>query len=201
MAHPAPKSAEKSNSLPIIDISPWLDGQSKQGRISVAAALHSACLEYGFFYLDISKFADPSEPEELTRLAREFFALPQDEKDKIALQNQDRARGKSLASSALIQSDGGIGYARLKENVTNGKADNHEGIDFYRPVENPDKSKPLWGENQWPTIPTLKDKYEKWIEKMKQLGLIVMEASVHISKLPYSCVANKPTTVWLLDWA
>ena len=96
MDHPAPKSTQKSNSLPIIDISPWLDGQNEHEQHSVAVALHSACLEYGFFYLDISKFSDPSEPEELTRLAREFFALPQDEKDKIALKNQDYARGLAV---------------------------------------------------------------------------------------------------------
>lgn len=68
------------------------------------------------------------------------------------------------------------GYAKLKENVTNGKADNHEGLDFYRPVDHPDKSRPLWGENQWPTVPGFKERFEIWIEKMKQLGLIVMEA-------------------------
>lgn len=70
------------------------------------------------------------------------------------------------------------GYQRLKENVTNGKADNHEGIDFYKPVENPDKSRPLWGENQWPTIPDFQIKYENWIGKMKKLGMILMEAQV-----------------------
>lgn len=70
------------------------------------------------------------------------------------------------------------GYQKLNENVTNGKADNHEGIDWYRPVENPDKSKPLWGENQWPAIPGFKEKYQRWVEKMKNLGLIVMEAYV-----------------------
>ena len=66
----------------------------------------------------------------------------------------------------------------MKENVTNGKADNHEAIDFYRPVEKPDKSKPLWGENQWPIIPGFKERYDQWIAKMKKLGLIVMEAYV-----------------------
>lgn len=69
-----------------------------------------------------------------------------------------------------------VGYQRLKQNVTNGKADNHEGIDFYKPVPNPDKTKPLWGENQWPDVPGFREKYEKWIEKMIRLGLIVMEA-------------------------
>ncbi|KAJ7863128.1 Clavaminate synthase-like protein [Mycena olivaceomarginata] len=135
-------------SLPIISIAPWLP-------------LHEACLEFGFFYLDLSEFVDPAVPEELTTLARQFFALPQEEKDKISLSHQDYARG----------------YQRLKENVTNGKADNHEGLDFYRPVEHPDKSRPLWGENQFPdSIPGFRDKYEAWSEKMKILGLIVMEA-------------------------
>jgi isopenicillin N synthase-like dioxygenase len=46
-------------------------------------------------------------------------------------------------------------------------------------VDNPDKSKPLWGENQWPDqIPGFREKYEAWIDKMKQLGMIVMEAYV-----------------------
>jgi isopenicillin N synthase-like dioxygenase len=68
------------------------------------------------------------------------------------------------------------GYAKLKENVTNGKADNHEGIDFYKPVENPDKTKPVWGVNQWPTVPGFREKYDTWVEKMKKLGTIVMRA-------------------------
>ncbi|KAH8104555.1 Clavaminate synthase-like protein [Cristinia sonorae] len=150
----------KLTALPIINLSPFLKQEDGKGRLSTAAQLHAACLDYGFFYLDISSYIDPSEPEELTRLAREFFALPEVEKDQIALRNEDHARG----------------YARLKENVTNGKADNHEGIDFYRPVADPDKTKPLWGTNQWPDIPTFKDKYNQWIEKMTKLGLIVMEA-------------------------
>ncbi|KAI0051154.1 Clavaminate synthase-like protein [Auriscalpium vulgare] len=149
-----------ASNLPIISIAPWLNGADAPGRLSTAAALHAACLEFGFFYLDISSFVDPEEPEELAKLAREFFSLPQEEKDKIWLGHQDHARG----------------YARLKENVTNGKADNHEAIDLYRPVEQPDKTKPLWGENQWPTLPQFREKYEVWIHKMKVLGMAVMEA-------------------------
>lgn len=62
--------------------------------------------------------------------------------------------------------------------MTSGKADNHEGLDIFRPVEDPDKTKPLWGENQWPAVLEFREKYEIWIEKMKQLGLIVMESCV-----------------------
>ncbi|KAK2465192.1 hypothetical protein APHAL10511_002546 [Amanita phalloides] len=149
-------------SLPIIDISPYLSEKPKDvaKRASVSVALHRACIEYGFFYLDISSYVDPHEPEELIALAKAFFTLPEEEKYKIALREGDYARG----------------YARLRENVTNGKADNHEGLDFYKPVLNPDKTKTLWGENQWPTIPGFRTKYEHWVEKMKKLGLAVMEA-------------------------
>ncbi len=85
----------KLSSLPIINIAPYLTHDHKGGRLSVASALHAACLEYGFFYLDLTSFVDPSEPEELTTLARQFFALPQEEKEKIALRNGDHARGTS----------------------------------------------------------------------------------------------------------
>ena len=47
---------------------------------------------------------------------------------------------------------------------------------MYRPVTNPDKTKPVWGENQWPNVPGFRKKYEAWIEKMKKLGFILMEA-------------------------
>jgi isopenicillin N synthase-like dioxygenase len=169
------------NTLPIIDVAPLLDSGHQDTdhelRASTSAALHDACVQYGFFYLNISAYVDPSEPEQLTELARSFFSLPQEEKDKLALNNEDNARG--LIYFKLYPtpcSDPLSGYARLKENVTNGKADNHEGLDFYKPVENPDKSKPLWGENQWPSNPDFKDKYQQWVEKMKVLGLIVMQA-------------------------
>lgn len=80
-------------SLPIINLDPYLNPTDGKGRISTAAALHAACLQYGFFYLDISNYVDPSEPEELTRLAREFFAQSDEEKSEIALGKQDGARG------------------------------------------------------------------------------------------------------------
>lgn len=150
------------STLPIINVAPLLDSgyDDAELRASTSVALHDACVQYGFFYLDISAYVDPSEPEQLVELARSFFSLPQEEKDKLSLKHEDNARG----------------YATLKENVTKGKADNHEGLDFYKPVENPDKTKPLWGENQWPSVLDFKDKYQRWVEKMKALGLIVMRA-------------------------
>ncbi|KAG6852785.1 hypothetical protein C0991_009122 [Blastosporella zonata] len=157
-----------ANALPIINIAPFLNQNPSDAalRASTASALHKACVEYGFFYLDISTYVDPAVPAHLAELGQAFFRLPQEEKDLIALKNEDGARG---AASLIV-------WLVLKENVTNGKADNHEGIDLYKPVENPDKTRPLWGENQWPALPGFKPRYEEWIEKMKALGIIVMEA-------------------------
>jgi len=83
--------------LPIISIAPYVsricDANSMKLRQETSAALHNACVDYGFFYLDISCYIDASETDELTRLAREFFALPQAEKDSLSLKNGDHARG------------------------------------------------------------------------------------------------------------
>lgn len=83
--------------LPIISIAPYLspasDATSAELRRQTSAALHDACINYGFFYLDISSFVSVTETDELTSLAREFYALPQGEKDRLALKNEDHARG------------------------------------------------------------------------------------------------------------
>jgi len=86
-------AVKAASTLPIIDIAPWIEGHDHKGRLSTAAAIHAACLEYGFFYLDITSYLDSSEPEELSRLAHQFFGLPQEEKEIISFNNQDYARG------------------------------------------------------------------------------------------------------------
>jgi isopenicillin N synthase-like dioxygenase len=96
-----PKAA---STLPIIHIAPWIEGHDHKGRLSTAAAIHAACLEFGFFYLDVSSYVDPREPEELDRLAREFFSLSTEEKDKISRSNQDEARGTFLTLLSVVSS-------------------------------------------------------------------------------------------------
>ena len=84
--------------LPLISITPWLPASSGSRndalRRETSQALHSACVEYGFFYLDISGFASIEETSELEGLARQFFELPQEEKDSISISKQDGARGE-----------------------------------------------------------------------------------------------------------
>lgn len=86
---------DKPFTLPIIDISPYLPGSeaTDSDRKETSAALHKACMEYGFLYLDVRSFIQDSEPQSLAKLAYKFFQLPQEEKDQISLKNQDGARG------------------------------------------------------------------------------------------------------------
>jgi isopenicillin N synthase-like dioxygenase len=86
-------SPRTPSTLPIINIAPYLNSDDVKGRALTSVALHAACMEYGFFYLDVSAYIDQSQPEELISLARKFFFLSQEEKDKIALKNEDYARG------------------------------------------------------------------------------------------------------------
>ncbi|WVR07816.1 hypothetical protein IAU60_004859 [Kwoniella sp. DSM 27419] len=166
--------------LPIIDPSPYLyndaraDEQSRRrDREQTAQALHNACRDIGFFYLKVDGYLTHEEMDEVLELGREFFHRPQDEKERIRLERSDGVRG----------------YQRLKQNVTQGKADHHEGLDFYAPSPFQDTSgneagptsdsgamyKPLAGPNQWPEQPKpFKAKLEVWIDKMKILGMAVM---------------------------
>lgn len=88
----------------------------------------------------------------------------------------------SLSTSSLPSTLLTPGYQRLKQNVTLGKADHHEGLDMYAPSPYPPpaegtKPTPLAGENQWPAQPErMRPVLEAWIGKMKGLGGAVMRA-------------------------
>jgi len=153
--------------LPIISISPYVDPSSTpSARAHVASALHTACRDIGFFYIRIDDlpFVHRHQMDAVVDVGRRFFQLPIEEKEKIALKQPDAARG----------------YQRLKQNVTQGRADHHEGLDFYAESPYPPGSAsglPLSGTNQWPTSPPdFKPTISDWMDKMKLLGMAVMRA-------------------------
>ena len=81
--------------LPIIDISPYLPGRgTPESRAQTAAALHAACRDFGFFYLDISRIVETEQTNELAEFGHRFFGLKNEVKDKLHIQNQDLARGE-----------------------------------------------------------------------------------------------------------
>ena len=72
--------------------------------------------------------------------------------------------------------DGARGYQNIGQNVTQGKRDWHEGLDFYRPVPSVKPPfLPIRGENKWPSG-EFRQVYETYIDKLLVLGRAVMRA-------------------------
>ncbi|KAF2036815.1 Clavaminate synthase-like protein [Setomelanomma holmii] len=170
-----PIATAHDQGLPIIDISAFLDPEaSGEARKVTAQAIYAACVNYGFFYL--TGHGIPLDMlDEVISLAREFFALPLEEKNKIKRYDAGGPEG----------GDGARGYQGLGENVTGGLQDMQEAIDFYAPWPQGKKEsgngkgggvKTLQGESLWPERPReLRDVYEGYIERVKEVG----KACVH----------------------
>ena len=79
--------------LPVINVSPLRDPAAD--HTAVAAAIGAACRDSGFFY--VSGHGVPSVLlNELDALSREFFALPDQVKEQIAM---TRAGGRGAVGS------------------------------------------------------------------------------------------------------
>ncbi|GAA94336.1 uncharacterized protein L969DRAFT_202721 [Mixia osmundae IAM 14324] len=128
-----------------------------------AETLHQACLRYGFFYLSgLDALFSSADFDKILSTARSFFELPSETKEQLSISN-----GKS---------DGARGYQRLKQNVTLGKQDWHQGLDLYRPPDNIDPTQPLCGENQWPaqsSMPDFRSTVEEHVTRCLLLGFVV----------------------------
>lgn len=130
--------------LPVIDIAPLHAGATGD-RTRVALTIAAACRDTGFFYITGHGIA----PETITRLdtvARAFFALPEDEKMKIAMARGGRAWR---------------GFFPVGGELTSGKPDLKEGVYFGTELAASDPrvkaGVPMHGANQWPdAMPELK---------------------------------------------
>lgn len=166
---PSSMSPPPSPSLPIIDISPFLEPSATPSRkAECAQALYDACHETGFFYLDQHGIS-LTRTDEILRLARSFFLDASDE-EKTSIARQDAGVGDG---------DGARGWQRVGENVTQGKRDWHEALDLYREVDHPSGPpyETLMGVNRWPTTPAdLRQTYETYIADLLQLGEAVVRA-------------------------
>lgn len=129
--------------LPVVD----LGAPPEQLRKSLREAAH----QVGFFYL-VGHQVPRALADRVLAAARRLFALPQADKDAIAMVHSPHFRG----------------YTRLGGELTRGAADWREQIDVGPervPIGGPDKPDYLWlqGPNQWPTgVPELPDIIGEW---------------------------------------
>lgn len=124
-------------SLPVIDVAP-LFGTDAAARQHTADAIGAACRDNGFFYAS----GHGVDWTRLDALAREFFALPEDEKQRIAM-------AKAGASWR--------GFFPVGGELTSGKPDRKEGIYFGEELGTGDPRVqagwPMHGANLWPARP------------------------------------------------
>jgi len=151
-----------SPAVPVVDVTALTtEGSCLSDRRKAAAQLHTACLEVGFFHL-AGHGVDTSLLDAALANAEQFFALRSEEKDSIWIGNSSSFRG----------------YQRVQENVTNGRGDFHEAVDFYSESEQAARGgigPSNHGTNQWPAAPaTFRPVFEEYIEAMNRLGSQVM---------------------------
>lgn len=165
--------------VPVLDLS-QLDTDPDGFDRAVRDAAH----DVGFFYLT-GHGIDAARIDEVLALARRFFALPQAEKDAIAMLNSPHFRG----------------YTRLGGELTRGAVDWREQIDLGRehasPVPDPatavalestrrDRPAPsgpgpdylnLIGPNQWPAgLPELRGAIERWDADLSRIALTLLRS-------------------------
>lgn len=131
--------------VPVIDVA--------NGAAAVAADIDRACRDTGFFFV-VGHGVPVALQEELDALAREFFALDDDEKAAIAMTRGGRAWR---------------GWFPVGGELTSGRPDMKEGLYFGQ--ELPPEDRPLHGPNLFPARPAgLREAVLAYIDAVTALG-------------------------------
>ena len=99
--------------FPLVDVAPLLDpAASPRAQLAVGRAIDAACRDSGFF-LVAGHGIEPGLRDDLERLSREFFALPNEAKAAI-----------SMRHGALAWR----GWFPVGDELTSGEPDRKEGV-------------------------------------------------------------------------
>lgn len=139
--------------LPVLDLAD-AETDTAAFRLALREATHTC----GFFYLTGHGIPD-EQTAEILELARQFFELPEAEKNQISQLKSPHFRG----------------YSRLGGELTNGRVDWREQIDIgpERPVIT--EAAGYWhlqGPNLWPARPaSFRSAFEAWDRSLSAVGL------------------------------
>jgi isopenicillin N synthase-like dioxygenase len=158
------------DSLPIVDIASL--GRSDEDFGRIARDLDQACAGFGFFYVT-GHGIDPVLITALEALARQFFALPPEQKLAIAMTRGGRAWR---------------GYFPLGGELTSGRPDRKEGIYFGTELGPRDvrvqAGLPLHGMNLYPDLPAFRERLLTYIGAVTALGQQLLGAVAYGLGLP-----------------
>lgn len=166
--------------IPIIDILPLLADEDPQ---SVAAQIHDACTNTGFFYL-AGHGIDEVLQQRLENLSNTFFAL--EEKDKMQYRME-------LGGNAWR------GYFPIEGELTSGKPDLKEGLYFGEELGSEDHrvkaGQAMHGRNLFPAeIPEFKAVILKYLSMMTSLGHHLMRGISLSLGMPEDYICKHYTT-------
>ncbi|GKV72173.1 MULTISPECIES: isopenicillin N synthase family dioxygenase [Pseudarthrobacter] len=160
--------------IPVLDL-----GTARQADGSFSAdfieQLRYATHNVGFFQIT-GYGAAPGQPEQLLDTIRRFFSLPLEERLKLDNRLSPHFRG----------------YTRMGTEVTQGKADAREQIDYSperQPVRDYPEDQPFWllqGPNLWPdeSFPELRPVAMAWAELMSGVGMELLRGIAVSLQLP-----------------
>lgn len=178
-----------TGSIPTLDLSTArsTDGPFTPGFIE---ELRNAAHTVGFFHV-VNYGAAPSQAADLFDVTRRFFELPLEERLKIHNRTSPHFRG----------------YAGLGTEITRGRPDAREQIDFSperEPLEDYPEDEPYWllqGPNLWPrhSLPELEDKAMAWAGLMSRVGAELLSAIAVALHLPEDYFAEPfdGTPAWM----
>ena len=160
--------------IPVLDLS---TARQPYGSFSpeFIEQLRYATHNVGFFQIT-GYGADPGQAEHLLDVIRRFFSLPLEERMKLDNRLSPHFRG----------------YTRMGTEVTQGRADAREQIDYSperEPVSDYPADQPYWllqGPNLWPdeAFPELKPAAMEWAELMSTVGMELLRAIAVSLELP-----------------
>lgn len=164
--------------LPVIDFA-LLSGKEPQ-RQQLIEKLGQTARDIGFFYL-INHDIDRQLLDNVQRVARAFFALPQEEKLQVKMANSPHFRGYNLAGVEITRS----------------QPDFREQFDIgaERDAFPVTPQAPVWqrmqGPNQWPeALPELKTVITRWQQEMTRVALELLRSLAEALQLPRNAFDN-----------
>jgi len=153
----------REETLPIINVAP-LFGDDASARDEVARAIGAACRELGFFYVT-GHAIGADTLRDLDAASRRFFALPEEEKMRIAMEKGGRAWR---------------GFFPVGGELTSGKPDLKQGLYFGEELGDDDvrvrDGWPLHGRNLFPDAePELKPIVLRFMDEATRSAYAIME--------------------------
>ncbi|KAF8595138.1 Clavaminate synthase-like protein [Ceratobasidium sp. AG-I] len=173
----ATEPARTFESIPIIDITDLSNGTNPA---QVANAIRDACVHVGFFYVK-NHGIDDQIIENVVKVSKQFFDLPDEEKTKLDIHKSSNFKGYT---------------ALLGENTNpENRGDLHEGFDIGPESSTGDSANDsMSGSNVWPDsnlIPEFREAVMNYYQAIVSLGLKLFPAFALALNLPEDFFADK----------